>query len=115
MYQRYYKQRRIGRFIGFALIIGSGLSHYVRSSYKFIKENIKLEKLSKYDINIENILEKSNIIDKDINYDKKYFLYESNINNLIKNKKTNFNFKKSKEEIKLEETYYIYNKIRNKI
>jgi hypothetical protein len=48
MYQRYYKQRKFGRIFSFVLVVGSGLSYYIKSSYTLIKNNLKVENLVKY-------------------------------------------------------------------
>lgn len=112
MYQRYYKQRRFGRFLGFALVIGSGLSHYVRTCSKFIKDNFKLETLNKLDIDIEFLMEKRKVITNDIDFDKRYFIYENNLKNM--NKATKPNVRITKDDQKLIESYYMYKKFKNK-
>ena len=49
MYQRYNKQRKFGRIFSFCMVIGSGLSHYVKTSKQSVKNLFKIENLSKYD------------------------------------------------------------------
>jgi hypothetical protein len=49
MYQRYYKQRKFGRIFSFALVVGSGVTHYVKSSYQTLKNTFKLENVMKYE------------------------------------------------------------------
>jgi hypothetical protein len=112
MYQRYYKQRRFGRFLGFALVIGSGLSHYVRSSYKFVKDNFKLETLSKLDFDVEFLLEKKRVVKNDIDFDKKYFIYENNLKNM--NCKTVPDVRITRRDEQLIESFYKYKKFKNK-
>lgn len=112
MYQRYYKQKRFGRFLGFALVIGSGLSHYIRTSYRFIKDNFKLETLTRIDVDVDFLLEKKKVINNDINFEKKYFIYQNNLKNI--NNKTKPIIKITREDEKLIESYYKYKKFKNK-
>jgi hypothetical protein len=112
MYQRYYKQRRFGRFLGFALVIGSGLSHYVRTCTKFVKDNFKLETLNKLDIDLEYLMEKRKVISTDIDFEKKYFIYENNLKNI--NNKTKPIVRITRDDKKLIESYYTYKKFKNK-
>jgi hypothetical protein len=112
MYQRYYKQRRFGRFLGFALVIASGMSHYVRTGYKFVKDNFKLETLTKLDIDLDFLMEKRKIISTDVDFEKKYFMYENNLKNI--NKRTQPFVKITREDEKIIESYYKYKKFKNK-
>lgn len=48
MYQRYYKQRKFGRIFSFCMVIGSGLSYYIKSSIKSVRNLFKLENLEKH-------------------------------------------------------------------
>jgi hypothetical protein len=112
MYQRYYKQKRFGRFLGFALVIGSGLTHYVRNSYKFVKDNFKLETLSKLDIDLEFLMDKRRVVSSDIDFEKKYFIYENNLKNI--NNKTSPVFKTLRDDEQMIESYFKYKKFKNK-
>jgi hypothetical protein len=49
MYQRYYKQRKFGRVFSVFLIIGSGLSHYVKEGKGFIKAFFSMDTYNKYE------------------------------------------------------------------
>ncbi len=137
MYQRYYKQRKFGRFFSFFLVIGSGVTHYVKSNYRAIKNSIKIENLVKYEeylpgntrsllMNFQAIKNEDKINQAKLNeliYGKK----ESELEKFVKNNKwvfrNNFdnknirNFKLEnissyKDDIKLIETYRFYKKIR---
>jgi hypothetical protein len=112
MYQRYYKQKRFGKILSFVLVVGSGLGHYVKSSYKFVKEMIKIENLVKYtDYFPENLslsLNKEKLFkNENFEFEKKFWIYENNIKNL---KKKEFVINNSEEDVKNLETYYLYKK-----
>lgn len=49
MYQRYYRQRKFGRIFSFFLVVGSGLHHYVKASFKGAKSLFKLETIKSYE------------------------------------------------------------------
>lgn len=49
MYQRYYKQRKFGKLFSLFLVIGSGISHYLRTLFKNGKKIFDYKYLSKYD------------------------------------------------------------------
>lgn len=49
MYQRYYKQRKFGKVFGFVLIVGSGLSHYVRNGMAIFKNLTSLKNIERYE------------------------------------------------------------------
>jgi hypothetical protein len=55
MYQRYYKQRKFGRVFSVFLIIGSGLSHYIKEGKEFIKGVFSMNTLNKYEEYLPNI------------------------------------------------------------
>ena len=61
MYQRYYKQRKFGRFFGFFTVIGSGLYHFVKMNVNFIKSKFSTKNLLSYGEflpnNVRSILE----------------------------------------------------------
>ena len=48
MYQRYYKQRKFGRFFGFFTVIGSGLYHFVKTNIVFVKSKFTTKNLMNY-------------------------------------------------------------------
>lgn len=48
MYQRYFKQRKFGKIFSFALIVGSGLAHYIRLSKNNIKSLFTVGTVEKY-------------------------------------------------------------------
>jgi len=49
MYQRYYKQKKFGRIFSVFLIIGSGMSHYLKEGKGFFKATFSLNNLNKYE------------------------------------------------------------------
>jgi hypothetical protein len=120
MYQRYYKQRRFGRIFSFFLVVGSGLSHYVKSGYRFIKDTISIEYITKYsdhlpdDIGVvlDKLKGKTNYLAFDIENKKKFFIYEENLNKL-KNGKTTPRFSESFDDTRNKETYYKYTKYKS--
>jgi hypothetical protein len=133
MYQRYYKQKRFGKIFSFFLVVGSGLSHYVRSSYKYIRQTVSLDNIARFSDympdNAKLVLE--TLKDKkptdirqflkgdDIDFKKKYWIYENNINDSIKNRgkgeKAAYIFKENLDDIKNKETNYLYTYYKDKI
>ena len=61
MYQRYYKQRKFGRFFGFFTVIGSGLYHFVKTNINLVKSKFTTKNLLNYSEympnNIRSVLE----------------------------------------------------------
>jgi len=49
MYQRYYKQKKFGRFFGFFLVIGSGVYHFIKTNIHVIKHQFSLKNLIKFE------------------------------------------------------------------
>lgn len=142
MYQRYYKQRKFGRIFSFVLVIGSGLAHYVKSSYSLIRNNFKIENLIKYKeylpSGVQNFVENfdeikngkklSSLSLSDVKFyqsqkensftsKNKYFLYQKNINNLnnLSTNKSLFDKSFTENEIKSIETYILIRKIKKKL
>jgi hypothetical protein len=133
MYQRYYKQRKFGRIFSFCMVVGSGLSHYIKSSYKFVKTSFSFDNIVKYEeylpnnlkTIVENIKEMKtieNIKDntKDIFSNKKeklfllksnYWIYKTNLDNGTSNR-SKFDFKNfqklDKNQILNTETFELY-------
>lgn len=150
MYQRYYKQRKFGRIFSFALVVGSGVTHYVKSSYQTIKNIFKFENLMKYEEyfpdNIKSIFQdikeiqsgQKNIYDvkskynrseyKQIDIEKEFYKKnkwiltdtgiipkEEKINKYdMKDFKLQKNLDISEDDVKLRETFLLFNKLKNK-
>jgi Na+/phosphate symporter len=91
MYQRYFKQRKFGRVFSFALVVGSGLSHYFRQSKQLLKNLFSLETLTKFDQYLPSQVEatiehyKTSIKDSNLkenkeNVENKLFKLKNNLN-----------------------------------
>jgi hypothetical protein len=91
MYQRYFKQRKFGKIFSFALIVGSGLSHYIRLSKNNIKSLFTVETVEKYQsylpVQIEETLDYFKKVKENGNKNENsYFMkktIEDNVNNNI--------------------------------
>ena len=49
MYQRYYKQKKFGRFFGFFIVIGSGVYHFAKLNINIIRKQFSLKNLIKFE------------------------------------------------------------------
>lgn len=111
MYQRYYKTRKFGRIFSFVLVIGSGLSHYTKSSYKFIKSNFTFENFdefaSKYELFPSNLNAALNNIRR-----SKQILNELKLSN--DNKSNNKHILNEKEKLNYENEFFAYKNNLNK-
>ncbi len=93
MYQRYFKQRKFGRVFSLALVVGSGLSHYIRQSKQQLKSIFSFETLNKIDQYLPSQIEetikhyKSNVIESNSyqnkeNIENKLFKLKNNLNRI---------------------------------
>ncbi len=61
MYQRYYKQRKFGRFFGFFTVIGSGIYHFIKTNIIFVQSKFSTKNLLTYSEympnNVKSIIE----------------------------------------------------------
>lgn len=142
MYQRYYKQRKFGRVFSYVLVVGSGLSHYIRSALNFCRNKLTLETVFKYEEyipdNTKHLLNNLKVKDRlDVvssfsktakrrEFENKFFLYKQNLDNSFKSQdgdsNNNYNFEinkgvnvyNSEYDAKLKETYNIYNTYKEK-
>lgn len=91
MYQRYYKQRKFGRFFGFFTVIGSGIYHFAKININYVKSFFTTKNLLNYGDylpgNVKSILE---------------FLEESQHSNLNKF------FERSQNSLENERNFQIY-------
>jgi hypothetical protein len=131
MYQRYYKQRRFGRFFSFFLVVGSGLSYYVKTGYRLIKETVSIGNIGRYsDYMPENaklVIDKLNnktqtlgdlFKEDSLEFKKKFWIYENNLNRLkdADERLKRFGFPcEGVEDARNKETYYLYKKYRDKL
>ena len=102
MYQRYFKQRKFGRVFSFALVVGSGISHYIRQSKQLLKNIFSLETLTNFDqylpVQVEETIQhyKNSIKDNSLfenkeNIENKLFKLKNNLNRLENSKYKDLN------------------------
>jgi len=108
MYQRYYKQRKFGRIFSFCMVVGSGLSYYIKTSVKSIKNLFKIDNLSAYSEYLpENM---RSVVDnlKELKKDKVYYDIKSELSNINSLSREDLidNFREDKFSIK--NRYWIY-------
>jgi len=93
MYQRYYKQKKFGRFFGFFIVIGSGTYHFVKTNINVVRNQFTLKNLIKF----ENYLpDKTKILTDSV---KQYLKFTNQVDNVI-----------NKTNLEMESKFHIYSK-----
>jgi hypothetical protein len=139
MYQRYYKQKRFGRIFSFFLVVGSGLSYYIKNGYRVLKETISLDNVVRYsdyfpqnlkfmvdslknntNANRKDFFDSvANYTSNDVDFKKNYWIYENNIKRLCgkenKNDFVRINIINNYEDVNNKETYILYKKFKDKL
>lgn len=111
MYQRYYKQRKFGRFFGFFTVIGSGIYHFIKTNIIYVKSKFSTKNLLTYSeympsnvrsiieffdenetINIKNMFSRSEF---SMERERNFQIYKDNLDKLAQ-----YSFKKESNIIK---------------
>ncbi len=108
MYQRYYKQRKFGRIFSFCMVIGSGLSYYVKTSVKTVKNLFKIDKLSAYSEylpeNLKSVVENL----RDLEKAKVYSELKSEVSNFSNMSSEDLISRFREDKFSVKNRYWIY-------